>query len=268
MDRIALAKRLEGLSEVFASHTPYNRDLKAMSYVLNKMSDDKFTGVISSDFTEEAEACMCGKGPMDSGVIPVGGPEGLPGAEPKIVLIKKEEGIPMAVEASEKTAGMFWSKDASKAVVDNLLRDVVGMTKSVCCDTGKKLESNQVPNGKHKGIPEKASTLKPEQVPDVSTSLDSGIVEKSHGKVEKDASIADIKADKIKKDKAKAIKTLEKAEKSKDAAEESSKDEEKKEDQQREPVSSIIEGIELSASMDEFELGADEASELSKLFSN
>jgi hypothetical protein len=317
MDRIALAKRLESLSSVFASHTPYNRDLKAMSYVLNKMADDKFTSILSGDFgSEDTDACMCGKGPGPlPGIIPVGGPVDepmdLPGAEgkPKVIIIKKEGEMPMSVEASEKTAGMFWCKQASKAVIDNLLRDVVGMNKSVCCDTGRHLDKEQIPDGTHK--PTLAPTLKKEQAPDIEKSINSGMVEKSHGAVQKEASIEDIK--KRKEDKAKAqtlkdVENLKKAQKAKksekkasddadekveqiaekkeeeaeklveeaqsnldkakDKLEDARKEEDKAEKEEKDATtSSVIDGIELMASMDEVELDAGEAAELSRLFS-
>ena len=330
MNRIALAKRLESLSEVFASHTQYSRDLRAMSYVLNKMADDKFNGIISSDYSADSEmfpeeAC----GPMGPGAGPMGPTED----KPKVIVIEKKEDtvpmpgegvIPMSLEASEKTAGMFWNKDASKAVVDNLLRDVVGMNKSVCCDTNRKLEKDQVPDGTHAGLPEKPSTLKPEQTPDVSESIETGMVAKSKGTVkkeagdakgpgvpdkdgkgpgkdspecpmnkekkDKEASLEDIKKKKEEDEKAKTKKDLEalkKAQKAKekkaseeDAEEKEEKAEEKEEkakelleeaekdekDATVEPASSVFEGIELSASMDECELDATEAAELSKLF--
>jgi hypothetical protein len=310
MDRIALAKRLESLSSVFASHTPYNRDLRAMAYVLNKMADDKFTSILSGDFTqEEVEACMCGKGPGSplSKIIPMGEPmleEAQPADEP-VLVIKTEGGIPMSAEATEKTAGMFWCKEASKSVVDNLLRDVVGMNKSVCCDTGRHLDKPQVPDGTHDG--EKAPTLKPEQTPEMAEVLKSDMVAKSHGKVEKEAGKAPDIAEKMKAKKEKAdkeklekdVKELKKgkkasedsdekaeqaAEKMEDEAqkdvekakeqlekaeeklEEAKKVEEKAESEEKDATSSIIDGIELMASMDEVELDANEAAELSKLF--
>jgi hypothetical protein len=306
MDRIALAKRLESLSSVFASHTPYNRDLKAMSYVLTKMAEDKFSGILSPDFPadgnakEEVESCLgLRKGP---GVPPM---DGVPGGGAKVIVIKEpvteqETGI-MSVEANEKTAGMFWCREASKAVVDNLLRDVVGMNKSICCDTGRHLDKEQIPDGTHAGLPDRGVALKPEQTPDVAASIDSGMYEKSKkAPVVKEASIEDIKKKKDEDAKKKAIKVLEKKEKdasdesgekkeqaaekkeddAKDLVDEASKkleeakEEEKKAEKEegekdaakKEPVSSIIEGIELTASMDEFELDANEAAELSKLF--
>lgn len=325
MDRIALAKRLESLSSVFASHTPYNRDLRAMSYVLNKMADDKFTSILSGDFSsDELDACMCGGGGPGDGmpkVIPVGGP-GMPGApegpmdEEKVIVIKNDGGMPMSAEATEKTAGMFWCKEASKAIVDNLLRDVVGMNKSQCCDTGRKLEKEQIPDGGHDG--EKAPTLTPEQTPDDAASIKTDMVAKSHGAVQKEAgkkpqSITDKMRDKkeekekkqmaedvkeLKKDKApsaksaseegedekaeqaaekkedeaqeaveKAKENLEEAEeKLEEAKKEEGKAEEGEKDAAVEPSSSTFEGIELVASMDEVELDAGEAAELSKLF--
>ena len=293
MDRIALAKRLESLSSVFASHTPYNRDLKAMSYVLNKMSDDKFTNILSGDFSaEDFEACMCGKGPMGPAVPPMMAPQGLPVEIPededkKVIVIKTEEGMPMSAEASEKTAGMFWCREASKAVVDGLLRDVLSMDKTVCCDTKRHLEKEQIPDGTHAGLPERGVALKPEQTPDIAESLDSDMVNKSHGKVEKEAgskeaSLADIKKKKEEKDQAQVKKDVEDLKKAKkEQAKKASDDEEDEkpaeeakpaekdeegEDDKDASTSSIIEGIELSASMDEFELEANEAEELSKLF--
>jgi hypothetical protein len=301
MDRIALAKRLESLSSVFASHTPYSRDLKAMAYVLNKVSDDKFSSILSKDFLSDTVAAdsaeACGPGPM-------GGPSGIPGTgegDAKVIVIKKppmieEETQIMSAEATEKTAGMFWSKEASKAVIDNLLRDVVGMNKSVCCDTGRHLETEQIPDGTHKGIPEKPAPLKEEQTPNIAPVLESNMVEKSHGKVQKEASLDDIKKKKEENEKKKDKKDLEalkkaqkKSEKKEAAVEPVVEPEEKKEaavepavesEEKREAAvekkeeescdkessSSIIEGIELVASMDDVELDPKEAAELSKLF--
>lgn len=340
MDRIALAKRLENLSSVFSSYSPYNRDLKAMAYALNKMAEDKFTTILSADFSDEAvESCMCGGGhgapviaPEMPGAIPMDGPMGGPldigGAKPKVIILKPEAES-MSAEATAKTAGMFWSKDASKAVIDNLLRDVVGMNKSVCCDTGSKLEDNQVPDGTHGGLPEKAQTLTEEQTPDISKSIKSDIVEKSHGAVQKEAgskkgpgvpdgtgpnagkpgckmkdtdekeasSVDEMKKKKEEADKKKALKVLEGKKKDKSASEESAekkedeaqemveeakenlekaeekleeaKEEEKKEEDSEKDAassSSMFDGIELTASMDDVELDANETAELSKLF--
>ena len=299
MDRIALAKRLESLSGVFANHTPYNRDLKAMSYVLGKMADDKFKTILSCDYSSDGvDSCMCGEGP---GPLPgMGGPAvkpvGLPGdEEPKVIVVKKEEEMPMSMEANEKTAGMFWCKEASKAVVDNLLRDVVGMNKSVCCDTGRKLDKDQVPDGHHDG--EKAKTLKPEQTPDDAASIDTDMVKKSRGAVkkeagskkgpgvpdgtgpmkdspeckmkkEKDASLEDIKEAKKKKEEAKAKKDLEdlkkaqKAKKEKSASEEEAEKAEQKAEEKEEKAEEMVE--EAKEKLEEAEEKLEEAKEEEK----
>jgi hypothetical protein len=194
-------------------------------------------------------------------------------------LTREEE---MAAEASDSTVGMFWTKDASDAILNNLVRDVVGMDKSICCDTGRKLEKNQVPDGTHDG--DKAKTLKPEQIPDQKDVLDSGIVEKSHGKVRKEAgALEEMKEQKAEKaeeksekleEKAKehaeqAAKTLDKAkeqeakaEKSEQEAEKSEKAEDDKDDKQ----ANIVDGIELGPVMEDVTLDAAEAQKLSNLF--
>jgi hypothetical protein len=185
----------------------------------------------------------------------------------------------------------------------------VGMNKSVCCDTGRKLEKDQIPDGGHDG--EKAKTLTPEQTPDDAASIKTDMVAKSHGAVKKEASLEDIKKAKAKKEdekvkadvedlkKAKAKKEKaaseeegekaeeeaeKKEEKAKELLEEADKDEKKAEEAEGEkdatvepiaavkpiaalePSSSTFEGIELMTSMDEVELDAGEAAELSKLF--
>ncbi|MBD3260225.1 MAG: hypothetical protein GF334_00880 [Candidatus Altiarchaeales archaeon] len=68
MDRIALSKRLEGFSQVFADGTPMARDLKAMSYVLANMSDEKFANVVNANWgadmsEEDKEAFVRGMQP-------------------------------------------------------------------------------------------------------------------------------------------------------------------------------------------------------------
>jgi hypothetical protein len=289
MNRIALAQRLDGLSKVFANHTPYSRDLAAMSYVLNKMPDEKFKSILSGTFSsdEDVEGCMCGKSPM--------GPEALPFAKPdeeggvkKIVLIQDN---PMSLEASSN--GMFWSKEASEAVLSNLVRDVVGMDKSICCDTGRKLDKEQIPDGTHAGIPERPSTLKAEQTPNVAPVIESKMVEKSHGAVQKKEAAkktagiedieeqkaedqgdkADVETEKAKELTEKANKALEKAkehdEKSKEHAEIAEEKEEKEEDSDdstSDKDAFSYENLILDASMDEPELSSAEISELSKLF--
>ena len=308
MDKIALAKRLESLSRVFASQTPYNRDLMAMSYALSKMADEKFKTVVSSDFeaepSEEVESCLLG----EPGMNQCKG-RGLGRGQPKIIVVQEEnptdemEGV-IPVMATDKSEGMFWDKKASDAIVDNLLRDVVGMDKSICCDTKRHLETDQVPDGTHKGLPETPETLKKEQTPDIAESLDSGIVEKSKGKVRKEASEEEKDAtEEVAETPEKEATEEKKSEDENMVTEEIKVDlgggddeesEEKKEDSEegdeestdeapaveedttdedlivdscnKQSSSSVVEGIELLASMDEVALDDDEASKLSKLF--
>jgi chemotaxis protein histidine kinase CheA len=185
----------------------------------------------------------------------------------------------------------------------------MGMNKSVCCDTGRHLDKEQIPDGTHK--PTLAPTLKKEQAPDIEKSINSGMVEKSHGAVQKEAAtgadIAKAREEKKKKELLKAVEKDQKAKKGKkgeksasdeaeekieqiaekkeeeaeelvekaqddlDSAkkklEEAKKEEEKAEKEEKDATtSSVIDGIELMASMDEIELDAGEAAELSKLF--
>jgi len=73
MDRIAISKRLEGLSTVFSNDTKISSDLRAMSYVLANMPDEKFSAILNPSFTPDApvEAAM----PLTVGLG--GGPRGL-----------------------------------------------------------------------------------------------------------------------------------------------------------------------------------------------
>jgi membrane protein involved in colicin uptake len=187
--------------------------------------------------------------------------------------------------ASEENTGMFWSKEASEAVQNNLVRDVVGMDKSICCDTKRHLDKGQVPDGSHDG--EKAPTLKKEQTPDQSKSLDSGIVEKSHGKVNKEASEEPVACDdKAKKEEeskeaaaaaesaaAKAKKEKEEAAAKKKAEEtaEAVKEMKKAKDATVAPVTeekdaTLEDSFELGDAMDEITLDAAEQDKLSQLF--
>jgi len=93
-----------------------------------------------------------------------------------------DEEQPEAAEKTEQSenAGLFWSKDASDAVLNNLVRDVTGMDKSICCDTKRHLTPEEMPDGKHAGVPEKPASLKPEQTPNQVDVLDSNIVAESN----------------------------------------------------------------------------------------
>jgi hypothetical protein len=403
MDRIALAKRLEGFSKVFAANTPYHRELRAMAEVLSKADDEKFQSILSTDFTpEERDAFLSpthtpyqrgqNLGPQLGGpkhnsiyeglssdikkklmqiapaaitilqeaqapagvAAPVqaseeekeaflspthnpyqrgqnlgpqlGGPKHtsiydglsdqikkeLQRVAPAAITILQEAQAPAGLETSrqfdpsaakgvapipgltreeetamsaEASTGMFWNKAASDAILNNLLRDVVGMDKKQIEDTGRKLEKGQISDGTHDG--EKASTLKPEQTPDQKDVLKSDMVEKSHGKVQKEAASDNKEEDKAscgdkKEDKAAASekeKELEDKEASlEDVKKRREQDKQKKMEKTveelakaKKPADSkeaneLFEGIELGSPMEDVTIDAAEADKLSKLF--
>lgn len=205
-----------------------------------------------------------------------------------------EEGITVgspARAASEEVAsdGGYWNVDASNAVLSNLLRDVTGMDKSICCDTGRKLTPEQTPDGKHKGTPKKPSTLTSEQTPDQEDVLESDIVKKSQGAVKKEAkedkNEGSTEAQKKHEERAKAkAESLE--EKAKQQAEQAAKDPDKSQEYAGEAAKSLekaekaeksieasglpttieAEGIELTAPMEDVQMSDEEKSKLEQLF--
>jgi len=224
MDRIALSERFEGLADVFSSESKIAIDLKAMAHVLREADDDSFTKIINPKFAsmgaeaEDKEAVFKGVAPADYKL-----PESKRSLTPRKLtddekakmfdemikggfgqqakkfvtdIVEKVQGGGMSkgateeetIEASEEVSeNSFWSKEANDTVAQNLLRNVLGMDKQICCDTKSKLTPEQTPDGKHKGVPERPATLKPEQTPDQVDDLDSNMVEKSKGKVRKEA---------------------------------------------------------------------------------
>jgi hypothetical protein len=212
--------------------------------------------------------------------------------EPEMADVPTGEGIPTPVTADNHNEdvmdGMYWNKEASDAVAGALLKDVVGMDKSICCDTGRKLEKKEMPDSEKKQ--ETPSTLKGEQIPQDKENHDSGIVEKAnaakkqasdeeHEEKEADA-IKDIKdgIEKIEE----AVEKIEEVEEKKEdeevvEAKEEKKDE-KKEDEEvdagkKKTAASVVddsllksEGVELIAPMSEAKLSSNDESELSKLF--
>jgi len=299
MNRIALSDRLEGMSKVFAEGNPMAEDLKAMAFALRNTTDERFASVLNPEFeadvqsSEEVDAAGLG-GPdwipyQRGGNLPsqVSGRKLTP-EEKKAILDefskattlqqmmaslknmfgKAPAGAPGAVpvkegaeevEASEE-AGLFWTKEATEYITANLIRNVLGMDKSICCDTKRKLTPAQMPEGQHSG--EKAPTLKPDQVPDQEY-LDSKMVEKSHGAVKKEAN--EHEESETKAEEAKEKKEDPKAEKA----------EEKKLEKAEEVEANAfatdastytVEGIELSGSMDEVDASSEEIQKLSALF--
>jgi hypothetical protein len=154
MDRKALSKRLEGLSSIFASETPIATDLKAMAYTLDKMADDKFSEILAKDFDADK--------PME---------EDKAAGECSNGCNCNEDGKEKA--ASEE--GLYWNREASDIVIAGLVKEY----------TGASLTKEQMPDGEKKA--EKPATLKEEQTPDISESLDSDIVKHSQSPVKKEA---------------------------------------------------------------------------------
>jgi hypothetical protein len=335
MDRKVLSNRIQGLSEVFASDNAMHQDLKAMSYVLSQMSDEKFANVVNPEFSGEMEkeAFVLGgpkhepyqqgghSGPsmgglgsgagavkdpvdlavgmMEKGLIPSDENVLLQAAKKFNAKAKLEQsktpvtqGVPPVNQLKGLTRyagedledGAYWNKEASDKVRDFLLKDVVGMDKSICCDTNRHLDKEQMPDATKKQT--KPATLKEEQTPKLSEALDSKIVEKAKaakpvnkeagsekgpgipdgtgpGKDSPECPKSKEKEEKgEKKEEKKKEKKEEKGEKKEDKKEE--KKEEKKED--KDANVEVVEGIELTATDMDVTLSADDEAALSKLF--
>lgn len=213
MDKVALSKRLESLSEVFASQTPMYRDLKAMAHVLANMAEDRYAMILSDAYSpevaagiaDEDDSTITGCGIIEKG-ISTGPGRGLGrGLEKDPVVIninvsddkdKEESPIEDSVEdtlteslpapeacgpykKSDEEEEDSWDKCASEKVVDYILKDVLAMDKKFDGDTGLKLKEEQKPQGHRKGLPSTPPELKKEQTPDQKETLDSDMVAKS-----------------------------------------------------------------------------------------
>ena len=208
MDKIALAERLEGFAKVFATENPIAIDLTAMGKVLRGMSDEKFAQIINPEM-EEVEAVGLlipgqGRGQGIGRNLPYstrkemekghgfGGPKAViePSEDEGAVDLQRmlsdpaykkkiEDLAKMAQEEESEETGKkaSWNKQASAAVLQNLVNEVFAMDKTVCCDTKQKLTKEQMPDATKKQ--ETPSTLKTEQTPHLSEALDSDMVAKS-----------------------------------------------------------------------------------------
>ena len=223
MDKIALAKRFEGFSKVFAEDSSIGVDLKAMSDALVGMTDEKFASIVNSNY--EAEAFVSPMSPDPQALQnrvpmsqrPAGGQKNVPTdpmfsfpnqakltqvAQQNGVSVPQLQGILEALKtnkaASEEKAPVSkdnWSKEAFNHVANNLVRDVLGMNKSVCCDTGRKLDKKQMPDAtkapETKGVrptdQDTGRALTPEQIPSKAEALASDMYKKSKGPVKKEA---------------------------------------------------------------------------------
>jgi len=223
MDRIALSKRIGGLADVFANGSPIRRELEAMSYALEHMADERFATILNEGYEADKESTVRGFGtglPVQKPEFAVGekarmqrqvGAPDVPVFEPKDLkaawealmsdpqvakIVNSKPALQQAMkEASamlgidiEKPEGNTWSREASEAVVRNLLTDVLGkeaMEKAVCCDTHRHLDKKQMPDAEKKQ--EKPATLTDEQTPKLSEALNSDMYKKSQGAVRKEA---------------------------------------------------------------------------------
>lgn len=212
MNKIALAERLEGYSKVFATGCPISVDLMAMGKALRNMSEEKFASIIESGY--EADEIM---EQVESGLLPSAKAPGeysreqaLRSKSPKVEKAKSILDTMTPAErdvlfselgwdetklskmgseedeqnkdsqkpySGEKMVGEKWSKEASAAILQNLVRDVTGMNKSICCDTNRELTKEQMPDAEKKQ--QTPSSLKPDQIPEQSENLDSDMVAKA-----------------------------------------------------------------------------------------
>ncbi len=327
MDRIALSKRIEGLSSVFTANTPYQLELLAMSTALNKMKDEKFASILDASYTEDA--AFTGRFPgSGAGHTPVAPAytstkplnvqdahamalkleemAGKPGIGEQIMSFITGKKAPviapvaphsvapvaphsvahtMSAEASDETLGSYWNREASEAVINNLLKDVCGMDKSTCCDTKRHLDKEQIPDASHAGLPMKPATLQTKQTPDLEKVLDSNMLAESKKTPLKREASEEKKEEKqeekpaVVEESAKAEKEEQKVEKLEDKAldliqeavkvlEDAKEKEEKAEKAEHDKDATCFDfdGIELTAGMEDVELSADDADKLSKLF--
>jgi chemotaxis protein histidine kinase CheA len=226
MDRIALSKRIGGLADVFANGSPIRRELEAMSYALEHMQDEKFSSILNAGYeADDKDANVRGFGvaqPVQKPTlaiqeraraqtgkpdVPVFEPRDPKAAlealmsdpqvaeiikkNPKLTQVLKEAGIEIEADLTNPE-GNTWNREASDAVIRNLISDVLGkeaMEKAICCDTGRQLEKKQMPDAEKKQ--EKPATLTDPQTPKLSESLKSDMYKKSQGAVRKEAAKKD-----------------------------------------------------------------------------
>ncbi len=194
--------------------------------------------------------------------------------------------VPTAAQASEDNDGSYWNREASAAIMNNLVRDVTGMDKTIALDTNRHLTLNEMPDGKHAGVPVRPPTLKPDQTPNQVDVLDSNIVAKSNQTplkkeaADEAAPAADV-APAADAAPAADVAPAADAAPAEEAKAEEKKDEPKAEEKKDEETPKEAgdkassdegttfeaEGIELVAPMEEVTLDDGEAAKLSKLFS-
>jgi len=322
MDRIALSKRIGGLADVFATGSPIRRELEAMSYALEHMQDEKFASILNEGYeADDKEAwSMQFPSPHSSRTLDKRDERirnmtvskrkqlteqdiaYLDQLDPQAVMqaLKSQPAAPAPAGAAPKMAGDdssvvsgSWNREASDAVIRNLVSDVMGreaVNKTQCCSTGRKLEKPQMPDAMKKQ--ETPPTLTEAQTPKLSESLDSGMLEKSRGAVRKEAAKDEVPVDEPKvvepkeepADSEKSVaqekaterkdrKVKKTEEKARDTAQETA-DALKELDQMTKKTASSVsdasmimfEDIELMAPMEEVNLSAEDARILGQLF--
>ena len=327
MDKTVLANRFDGYSRIFASDHPIGIDLKAMADTLRKMPEEKFAKIVDAGYEEDAfmqtpSAPAPGAQFQGIGKVPTSTPGGIKSVYPgmkgeqgkmnaeRATSVGQKVGIPSdkmqkflseyekadsaEVAAAGAPAADPWSKYAADAVAQNLVRDVLGMNKSICCDTGRHITKEQTMDGKKapelKNVrPTSEDTgraLTPEQVPDIGEKLESDIYKKSKGAVvdvtkklattteeTPDAKAAEPQEVKKEEKDAKEVdpketaKKVEEMEKEKAKAEAKSKSRPDKEATEVEATSLVAEGIEFDNVMqDQIDISSPEIQKLSSLF--
>lgn len=315
MDKMALADRFEGYSKIFASDSNMGIDLKAMADTLREMPEEKFAKVVDAGLLGgigKGVPMMHSRTPMSERPYNIGeGPEGKAKMIPEKGLtdIAKKHSIPAekmksiyqdimeaAEAASEEveackeqkdSSSEAWTKSASDFVAQNLVRDILGMEKSICCDTKRHQTPKQMPDAKKtqeiKGAVDRAedtgAALKPEQVPHLDVKLNSDMFKKSKGPVRKEAAAAaeenpeseaaekqDMKdAGKV-EDPAKIAEKVKKMEEEKKKKELEEKSRPKKEESEVEANTIVAEGIEFDNVMQEVDANDEDVKKLSALF--
>lgn len=370
MDKMALADRFDGYSNVFASDSNIGIDLKAMADTLRSMPEEKFAKVINADFEEEAFLTPGQSGPsalerrtplserphmvadspkvkqiadkyklspdqihelfidletlkgpnpkpsfkeafLTTGPGGTGSRERVPLSErphmvadsPKVKQIADKYKLsPDQIhelfidletlkgpnpKPSFKQAGDTWTKSASDLIAQNLVRDVLGMDKSICCDTKRHLDKKQMPDAtktqETKGAvarqEDTGAALKPEQVPHLDEVLNSDMYKKSQGKVVKEAATTEdkpdtraaepqeINADETADDVAKRLKKIEDEKKKADLKAKSRPESKEKEAQPEVEANTVVaEGVEFDNVMMEAEANDEDVKKLSALF--
>jgi hypothetical protein len=203
-------------------------------------------------------------------------------------MVASKEGASEEVEScgkKEASTESAWTKEAFDYIAQNLVHDVLGMDKSICCDTKRHLDKVQMPDAKKspetKGAvirqEDTGAALKPEQVPDLSVVLESDMYKKSQGAVRKEAAAVTEETPEAKaaepqevKDAGKVkdpAKELEKMKKEKEQEELKAKSRPKADTPKEAEANTIVaEGIEFDGVIMDVDASDEDVKKLSSLF--